>query len=56
VLLVLASDPYEPRDYIRDYDEFLELLAGRSEVAANGVRLRQPAGFAAGAEAPEGAS
>ena len=24
VLLVLASDPYEPEDYIRDYDEFLK--------------------------------
>jgi len=24
---VLASDPYEPQDYIRDYDEFLEQLA-----------------------------
>jgi hypothetical protein len=22
-LLVLASDPYDPDDYIRDYDEFL---------------------------------
>src|ERR1700683_813259 len=27
ILLVLASDPYEPQDYIRDYDEFLEQLA-----------------------------
>lgn len=25
VLLVLASDPYDPADYIRDYDEFLAL-------------------------------
>jgi hypothetical protein len=25
VLLVLASAPYDERDYIRDYDEFLEL-------------------------------
>ncbi len=24
VLLVLASEPYDPNDYIRDYDEFLE--------------------------------
>ena len=23
LLLVLASDPYDPADYIRDYDEFL---------------------------------
>jgi acetyltransferase-like isoleucine patch superfamily enzyme/dTDP-4-dehydrorhamnose 3,5-epimerase-like enzyme len=29
VLLVLASDPYDPSDYIRDYDEFLRLI-GRS--------------------------
>lgn len=27
VLLVLASDPYEPKDYIRDYDEFLAELS-----------------------------
>ncbi|HLD98909.1 MAG TPA: WxcM-like domain-containing protein [Bdellovibrionota bacterium] len=26
VLLVLASDPYDRNDYIRDYDEFLELV------------------------------
>jgi serine acetyltransferase/dTDP-4-dehydrorhamnose 3,5-epimerase-like enzyme len=26
VLLVLASHPYDPADYIRDYEEFLELL------------------------------
>lgn len=25
VLMVLASDPYDPADYIRDYDEFLSL-------------------------------
>jgi serine acetyltransferase len=31
VLLVLASDPYDPRDYIRDYQEFLdEARRGRS--------------------------
>jgi UDP-2-acetamido-3-amino-2,3-dideoxy-glucuronate N-acetyltransferase len=23
VLVVLASDPYDPGDYIRDYEEFL---------------------------------
>jgi len=28
VLLVLASDYYDPADYIRNYDEFLELTAG----------------------------
>jgi UDP-2-acetamido-3-amino-2,3-dideoxy-glucuronate N-acetyltransferase len=27
ILLVLASHPYEPRDYIRDYDEFLASCA-----------------------------
>jgi acetyltransferase-like isoleucine patch superfamily enzyme/dTDP-4-dehydrorhamnose 3,5-epimerase-like enzyme len=27
VLLVLASHPYDPADYIRDYEEFLEVLA-----------------------------
>lgn len=26
VLLVLASDPYDPNDYIRDYDEYLAAL------------------------------
>ena len=26
VLLVLASDPYDPADYVRDYDEFLALV------------------------------
>jgi acetyltransferase-like isoleucine patch superfamily enzyme/dTDP-4-dehydrorhamnose 3,5-epimerase-like enzyme len=36
ILLVLASDPYEPHDYIRDYDEFLEQVAGLG-VAANGA-------------------
>jgi carbonic anhydrase/acetyltransferase-like protein (isoleucine patch superfamily) len=28
VLLVLASHPYDPDDYVRDYDEFLRLIAG----------------------------
>lgn len=28
VLLVFASHPYDPADYIRDYDEFLSLAAG----------------------------
>lgn len=27
VLLVFASDPYDPDDYVRDYDEFLALVA-----------------------------
>ena len=26
VLLVLASEPYDPADYIRDYDEFRRLV------------------------------
>lgn len=30
LLLVLASDPYDPADYIRDYDEFLALRAAGS--------------------------
>jgi UDP-2-acetamido-3-amino-2,3-dideoxy-glucuronate N-acetyltransferase len=30
VLVVLASHPYDPDDYIRDYDEFLGLAARRS--------------------------
>jgi UDP-2-acetamido-3-amino-2,3-dideoxy-glucuronate N-acetyltransferase len=30
LLLVMASRPYEPDDYIRDYDEFLELVADRA--------------------------
>ncbi len=29
VLMVLASDPYDPHDYIRRYDEFLSLARGR---------------------------
>jgi UDP-2-acetamido-3-amino-2,3-dideoxy-glucuronate N-acetyltransferase len=29
VLLVLASDPYDPDDYIREYDEFLHNVADR---------------------------
>lgn len=27
VLMVFASDPYDPDDYIRDYDEFMAILA-----------------------------
>ena len=30
VLLVLASEPYDPTDYIRDYDEYLAALAERA--------------------------
>lgn len=29
VLMVLAELPYDPNDYVRDYEEFLELLAAR---------------------------
>jgi hypothetical protein len=29
MLLVLASERYDPADYIRDYDEFLSLLPSR---------------------------
>jgi len=29
-LLVLASDPYDPADYIRDYAEFLQAVRARS--------------------------
>ena len=28
VLMVLASEPYDPDDYIRDYDHFLTFAAG----------------------------
>ena len=31
VLLVFASHPYDAADYIRDYDQFLAIKAGRSE-------------------------
>jgi hypothetical protein len=30
VLLVLASHPYDPADYIRDYEEFLAALDART--------------------------
>lgn len=40
ILLVLASDPYEPQDYIRDYDEFLELVAEAPGPAASGATHR----------------
>ena len=30
VLLVLASEPYDPDDYIRDYDEYRSLVADRA--------------------------
>lgn len=33
VLLVLASDPYDPEDYVRDYDQFLALVRDRTHGA-----------------------
>jgi UDP-2-acetamido-3-amino-2,3-dideoxy-glucuronate N-acetyltransferase len=34
LLLVLASRPYEPEDYIRDYDDFLAIVTGTPRGAA----------------------
>ena len=31
LLLVLASDPYDSADYIRDYDQFLKIAAAARE-------------------------
>jgi hypothetical protein len=31
MLLILASDVYNPQDYIRDYDEFLQEIARRHD-------------------------
>lgn len=42
VLLVLASEPYEAQDYIRDYDEFLEYVSRASVAASDGVADRTP--------------
>ncbi len=33
VCLVLASDPFEEEDYIRDYDEYLDYLQGQTREA-----------------------
>jgi UDP-2-acetamido-3-amino-2,3-dideoxy-glucuronate N-acetyltransferase len=44
ILLVLASDPYDPEDYIRDYDEFraeLDASAARAHVDAARPGLRR---------------
>lgn len=30
VLLVLSSEPYDPQEYIRDYDEFVREVSGRA--------------------------
>jgi hypothetical protein len=30
ILLVLASDVYKAEDYIRDYDEYLEMVSGNN--------------------------
>lgn len=37
VLMVAASHPYEAADYIRDYADFLEAVAGRSGAPAGGA-------------------
>jgi acetyltransferase-like isoleucine patch superfamily enzyme len=43
VLLVLASHPYDPADYIHDYEEFLELLnQHESKESASQARRRNP--------------
>jgi UDP-2-acetamido-3-amino-2,3-dideoxy-glucuronate N-acetyltransferase len=34
ILLVLASDPYEPDDYIRDYDEYVDQVIALAEVTS----------------------
>lgn len=36
VLLVLASHPYDPADYIRDYEEFLQLVATAKPTVGTG--------------------
>ena len=33
LLLVLASEKYDPADYIRDYDEFLRVLKETERIA-----------------------
>ncbi|HEX2101700.1 MAG TPA: WxcM-like domain-containing protein, partial [Candidatus Synoicihabitans sp.] len=38
VLLVLASHPYDAADYIRDYDEFLQLVAAGDSATAGQPR------------------
>jgi acetyltransferase-like isoleucine patch superfamily enzyme len=38
VLLVLASEAYDPDDYVRDYEEFLRLVKARRGRAARGAR------------------
>lgn len=30
VLLVLSSEPYDPQEYIRDYDDFVREVSGRA--------------------------
>lgn len=36
VLLVFASDYYDPNDYIRDYDKFVELVRAQNAVSVSG--------------------
>lgn len=31
VLLCIASEPYDPEEYIRDYDEFVKIVKGNSK-------------------------
>lgn len=38
VLLVLASETYDVSDYIRDYDEFLRLVANEAKAISKGTR------------------
>jgi acetyltransferase-like isoleucine patch superfamily enzyme len=39
VLLVMASDAYDPTDYIRDYNEFLELACTGVDHRSGGLRV-----------------
>lgn len=41
ILAVLASDPYDSNDYVRDYDEFLQLRSGSAPTRAS---VMPPAG------------
>jgi hypothetical protein len=52
VLLVMASAPYDPADYIRDHSEFLALVALQSRAFSN-RRMSMKPGFRSTAR-PEG--
>lgn len=43
VLLVFASDPYDPADYIREYDQFLAILSAGRESEASSDQARRAA-------------